>query len=219
MWQKKDDSLYRRFQFKSFAESFGFLTEVAGIAETQNHHPKMLCNYDCVELWLTTHEKGRVTTKDEVMAQEIDRLLETKQHMRGNKIERAKLYTDGGSRGNPGPSALGFVILDFEDNVVKKDSRYSGETTNNQAEYNGLIAGLEQCTAYGVKIVEVYMDSLLVVNQMKGIFKIKNAELATFHQKAQALAGRFESINFTHVPRAVNNVADKLVNECLDLNS
>jgi ribonuclease HI len=96
-------------------------------------------------------------------------------------LDRAKLYTDGGSRGNPGPSAGGYVILDMANNVVKSNGKYLGVTTNNQAEYHSLKGGMEMALTLGIRELDVYMDSLLVVNQMKGIFKIKNRDLWPIH--------------------------------------
>lgn len=127
-----------------------------------------------------------------------------------------KLYADGGSRGNPGPSASGFVILDPQDKVVVKKSLYLGVTTNNQAEYRALKLGLEEAVAMHATNVQVYMDSLLVVNQMRGIFKIKNRDLWPIHRAIQDMIPKFSSITFTHVPRELNKLADAAVNEALD---
>jgi ribonuclease HI len=131
-------------------------------------------------------------------------------------IKEAKLYTDGGSRGNPGPSALGWVIMDMQDMVREKDSYYLGITTNNQAEYQALKEGLEACRRLGIRDVHVFMDSLLVVNQMKGIFKVKNRDLWPIHQAIKDDLNNFSSVSFTHVPRELNKIADGMVNECLD---
>ncbi len=131
-------------------------------------------------------------------------------------LTEAKLFTDGGSRGNPGPSAIGYVLLDMEDNVVKKESAYLGVTTNNQAEYQALKAGLEDALNRGVKKLEAYLDSMLVVNQVNGTWKMKNQELVPHHQAIQQLVLRFEKVTFSHVPRAMNALADAMVNECLD---
>jgi ribonuclease HI len=133
-----------------------------------------------------------------------------------NTFDEAKLYADGGSRGNPGPSASGFVILDMEDNVVKKDGIYVGITTNNQAEYKALEAGLRSALELGVKKLHVYMDSLLVVNQVRGIWKIKNADFLPVYNSIHESMRQFEHISLTHVPRALNSKADAMVNECLD---
>lgn len=127
------------------------------------------------------------------------------------------LYADGGSRGNPGPSAAGFVIHDSESNVVVHSwNKYLGITTNNQAEYHGLIAGLEWCAQHRIQSVIVRLDSLLVVNQMKGAYKVKNRDLWTLYETANTLKEGFKTISFTHVPRELNRLADAEVNKALD---
>jgi ribonuclease HI len=131
-------------------------------------------------------------------------------------LTEIKVYCDGGSRGNPGPSALGFAIMDMDDKVVVKKGTYLGITTNNQAEYQSLKSGLEEAKRMRAQIVHVYMDSLLVVNQMRGIFKVKNRDLWPIHMAAKDLAAGFKKISFTHVPRQFNKIADAAVNEALD---
>lgn len=127
-----------------------------------------------------------------------------------------KLFADGGSRGNPGPSASGYVLLDMKDNVIKKSGVFLGITTNNQAEYQALRFGLEEAYRVGAREIDVFMDSLLVINQMKGIFKVKNRELWPIHQSVQDQAKLFRSVKYTHVPREFNKLADAEVNEVLD---
>lgn len=133
----------------------------------------------------------------------------------GNLTE-VKLYADGGSRGNPGPSASGYVLYDESGNIVVRNGIYLGVTTNNQAEYQALKLGLEQARQQGAKKVHVYMDSMLVVNQMLGIFKVKNRDLWPIHDAVKQLAAQFKQISFTHVPRALNKEADAEVNKVLD---
>ncbi len=130
--------------------------------------------------------------------------------------KEVKLYADGGSRGNPGPSAGGFVVLDMQDSLLRSSSKYLGITTNNQAEYHALKGGLELCRDAHVQIVHVYLDSLLVVNQMLGIFHIKNRELWPIHEAVKKLVAQFEKVQFTHVPRELNKLADAEVNKALD---
>jgi ribonuclease HI len=127
-----------------------------------------------------------------------------------------KLYADGGSRGNPGPSASGYVLFDTHDGVLVDKGVYLGITTNNQAEYTALKLGLEEALAMGVKTVHVYMDSLLVVNQMKGVFKVKNRDLWPIHEAIKELVTKFQEVKFTHVPRELNKAADAAVNRALD---
>ena len=127
-----------------------------------------------------------------------------------------KLYGDGGSRGNPGPAAGGFVVLDMQNNVLHESGKYLGIATNNYAEYHSLKGGLELCAKQGVAVVHVYMDSLLVINQMKGSFKVKHETLIPIHAAIKALLPQFEHVDFTHVPRELNKLADAQVNIALD---
>ena len=131
-------------------------------------------------------------------------------------LTEIKLYADGGSRGNPGPSALGFAILNMSDKIVVKKGTYLGITTNNQAEYQALRSGMEEASKMRAQIVHVYMDSLLVVNQMLGIFKVKNRDLWPIHAAIKDIAAGFKKVTYTHVPRQYNKIADSAVNEALD---
>jgi len=131
-------------------------------------------------------------------------------------LKEAKLYADGGSRGNPGPSASGFAIMDMDDQIIVKEGVYLGVTTNNQAEYQALRLGLEEAHKMGIVRVHVYMDSLLVVNQMKRIFKVKNRDLWPIHEAIMQLTKTFKEVSFSHVPRELNKIADGAVNEALD---
>jgi len=132
------------------------------------------------------------------------------------QLEIAKLYTDGGSRGNPGPSAAAFVICNLDNSVVEKSGIYLGPSTNNRAEYQALRLGLERAKELGVQQLSVFMDSQLVVNQVNGIYKIKNPDLAPVHQEVIALAKLFKEVSFTYIPRELNKQADKEVNRILD---
>jgi ribonuclease HI len=131
-------------------------------------------------------------------------------------LEEAKMYTDGGSRGNPGDSACAYVICKLDNTVVEKSGYYMGMATNNQAEYLGMIKGLERARDLGIDRVNLYSDSQLVVNQMNGFYKVKNQELAPLHQQLKELAASFEEVSFHYIPRALNAEADKEVNRILD---
>jgi ribonuclease HI len=131
-------------------------------------------------------------------------------------LEEAKLYTDGGSRGNPGDSACAFVICNMDDIVVEKSGYYIGMATNNQAEYYGMTKGLARARELGIDNITVFSDSQLVVNQMNGFYKVKNQELAPLHQELGELAKSFEKVAFIYVPRELNKVADQEVNRILD---
>jgi ribonuclease HI len=133
-----------------------------------------------------------------------------------DKVAEVKLYTDGGSRGNPGPSASGYVLYDMNDKILVDTGVYLGVTTNNQAEYTALKLGLAEALRGGARIVHVYMDSMLVVNQMKGIFKIKNRDLWPIHDAIKTMAATLEKVDYTHVPRELNKAADAAVNRALD---
>jgi len=128
-----------------------------------------------------------------------------------------KIYADGGSRGNPGPSASGYVLLTKDDQIIKQNGIYLGITTNNQAEYKALLFALKDAVELESKIVSVYMDSLLVINQMKQVYKIKNQDLIPIHSEINGLLKNFQRVIFTHVPRELNKLADSEVNKCLDL--
>jgi ribonuclease HI len=126
------------------------------------------------------------------------------------------VWNNGGSRGNPGPSAIAFVICKLDDSVVEKSGEYIGDTTNNQAEYQALKAGLKRAQEMGVKNLIVNMDSELVIKQINGLYKIKNQELLPHYNDIKQLAGKFDQVIFQHVPRALNAAADKEVNRILD---
>jgi ribonuclease HI len=125
------------------------------------------------------------------------------------------IYSDGGARGNPGPAAIG-VVISQDNKVVATISRCIGETTNNQAEYQAIIAGLEKVIELKAEVVECFLDSELVVKQLRHEYKVKNKDLATLFVKAHNLSLQFKKISFNHVPREENKAADKLVNEALD---
>ncbi len=197
------------------------MTKVAELAEQQQHHPRWENEWSVVQIWLITHESGSaITDKDHRMAEAIDQIASglnpEKVPSVLPQLDQVKIFADGGSRGNPGPSASGFVVLDMEDNVLVDQGVYLGVTTNNQAEYTALKLALEACKKMNAKEVEVYMDSLLVVNQMKGIFKIKNRDLWPIHQAIVDLAKNFRHVSFSHVPREFNKLADAAVNRALD---
>ncbi len=126
------------------------------------------------------------------------------------------LYTDGGSRGNPGPSAAGYILVDESGKTVGQGGEYIGITTNNQAEYHGLRIGLEAALAFGWRQLECRIDSMLVVNQLNGLYNIKNRELWPIFERIKQLISQFEKIKFVHVPRELNQLADGMVNKTLD---
>ncbi|MBC7868990.1 reverse transcriptase-like protein [Candidatus Saccharibacteria bacterium] len=132
------------------------------------------------------------------------------------KYPSVVIYSDGGSRGNPGPSAAAFVIMNKQLDILDQGGIYLGITTNNQAEYHGVQLGLECAFKRGIAVIEFRIDSMLVVNQMKGLYKIKNRELWPINERIRSLIDKFEKVTFTHVPRELNQFADALVNKLLD---
>jgi broad specificity phosphatase PhoE/ribonuclease HI len=124
---------------------------------------------------------------------------------------------DGGSRGNPGPAGFGCVVFSADrTTVLAEHKHFIGQTTNNVAEYRGLIAGLEEARRLGANEVAVSMDSKLVVEQMSGRWKVKHPGLAELHQQARALASTFDGVTFGWIPRERNAHADRLANEAMD---
>ncbi len=132
------------------------------------------------------------------------------------KIEKAILYTDGASRGNPGPAAIGAVIKDGQGRVLGKISRRIGRTTNNQAEYQAVIAALEEAIRLGVAGVVIKSDSELVVEQINGRYRVKNPALKPLHQRVRELQSLFQSFAIASIPRRQNTEADRLSNAALD---
>jgi ribonuclease H / adenosylcobalamin/alpha-ribazole phosphatase len=126
------------------------------------------------------------------------------------------VWTDGGARGNPGPAGYGVVITTPGGEVLAEVAKGIGWATNNVAEYRGVIAGLEQARALGARRVRVRADSLLVVNQQKGLWKVRNAALRELWAETRRLVGHFEQVTWDHVPRERNRLADALANRAMD---
>ena len=129
---------------------------------------------------------------------------------------KARLFTDGGARGNPGPAAYAFVIEAEDDTVLASDGQPIGVATNNVAEYRALVAGLERAAELGIDELEVVSDSELLVKQMRGEYRVKNEVLKDLNRQAAGLATRFRRVVYTAVRREHNELADRLVNEALD---
>jgi ribonuclease HI len=129
---------------------------------------------------------------------------------------KAKLYTDGGSRGNPGPAAYAFVLESADGTVLDARGESIGVATNNVAEYAALVAGLERAAEVGVDELEVVSDSELMVKQMRGEYKVKNRALQDLFLDASRLARKVGRVTYTAVRREHNELADSLVNEALD---
>ena len=129
---------------------------------------------------------------------------------------KARLSTDGGARGNPGPAAFGYVLEADDGTVLDARGEAIGVATNNVAEYRALIAGLEKAAELHVDELEVVSDSELVVKQMRGEYKVKNEALRELSVRAAGLARRLGTVRYKAVRREYNELADRLVNEALD---
>ena len=129
---------------------------------------------------------------------------------------KAKLSTDGGARGNPGPAAFGYVLETEDGHVLAAHGEAIGRATNNVAEYRGLVAGMAKAAELGVTELEVVSDSELLVKQMRGDYRVKNQTLRALWEEANDLERHFDRVRYTAVRREHNELADRLVNEALD---
>ena len=138
--------------------------------------------------------------------------------MSGRNV-KACLYTDGGARGNPGPAAAAYVLEAEDGHVLAAHGEQIGVATNNVAEYRALVAGLAKAIELGLDDIEVVSDSELLVKQMTGEYRVKNAALVELSLEAARLARRLRRVRYRSVRRAQNELADRLVNEALDASS
>jgi len=129
-----------------------------------------------------------------------------------------KIFSDGGARGNPGPSAIAFIVVSDDDRVLNKNSFFLGDHTNNQAEYWAIIKALQCVSSLKPDEVTCYLDSELVVKQLTGQYAVRNSELRRLWEKARELGEGFGKVRFTNVPRTNRYIqeADSLLNQILD---
>jgi len=130
--------------------------------------------------------------------------------------KRVTLYSDGASRGNPGPAGAGAVLVMGEGRSPVRLGRYLGVQTNNVAEYQGVILGLEKALEMGVREVDIKADSMLAMMQLKGEWKLKHEGLRPFFNRARELVARFDRVTFSHIPREQNAAADEMSNRAID---
>jgi ribonuclease HI/ADP-ribose pyrophosphatase YjhB (NUDIX family) len=242
--QQPDESI-KQYVTSSTGQDIGEIKLVSASALISDDEPDIQHVFVTYDVVLTTDD-GQVTLNnryDEYVWQELSLVQQLKLRDSAQKLlnllhlihfvpnllekeptvpERVQTSThviinsDGGSRGNPGESAAAFVIVGDSQQVLDQGGEYLGITTNNQAEYHGVRLGLERALQLGVKTVDFRMDSLLVVNQMKGLYKIKNRELWPINERIRGLVARFDKVRFSHVDRSLNQAADRLVNQILD---
>ncbi len=127
-----------------------------------------------------------------------------------------QLFSDGAARGNPGPAGAGALIKDSKGEIVEEISDYLGETTNNQAEYQALLRGLQKALQRKIKNLEVFLDSELVVKQIKGEYAVKHEGLIPYYNEVIQILKKFPSFKIAHVRRENNKEADKLANRAID---
>ena len=126
------------------------------------------------------------------------------------------IYVDGASRGNPGPSGIGYRIVDTDGSILEQGGEFIGFATSRVAEYFAMKNGIEHAIKLGLKTAHFYSDSLMVVNQLNGVFSIKNPDIITIYDAIQKLLENFESVSFTHIPRSENAIADAEANKAID---
>jgi len=126
------------------------------------------------------------------------------------------IYTDGGSRGNPGPAAIGYVIQDNNGQTIETGSKFIGTKTNNEAEYMALISALKQASKLNADTVNVFADSELIIKQVKKEYRVRQPHLQLLLNKVENLIKNFNKVTFTHIKRKFNKEADSLVNQTLD---
>ncbi len=197
-----------------------FQTSIAG-----GHHDLKLSENYSESVWQSIGEvqSSSVTDLTQLILGIIHQEDITDKSIKSSKKEQVDtgladvvIFADGGSRGNPGPSASGFVIMDNKNNVLARGGEYLGITTNNQAEYHGVRLGLEKALEMGLKSVDFRLDSMLVVNQMNGVYTIKNRDLWPINERIRDLMSKFDHVSYHHVPRDMNQLADSEVNKTLD---
>jgi ribonuclease HI len=134
------------------------------------------------------------------------------------KIEKVITFTDGASRGNPGPAGVGVLLYDENDEKLLQDFQFIGESTNNEAEYRALLLALDRAFEVTQNQVECYLDSELLVRQLNGLYAIKSEKLVKFYDEVKRRGQKFSSITFTHVPREHPKLqlADRLANKAID---
>lgn len=135
-------------------------------------------------------------------------------------MKKARMFADGGARGNPGPAGSGAVLFELQDGelggVIAEVGEYLGNATNNQAEYHAIVIGLQKAKELGIDALDVRLDSELCVKQLNGEYKVKNEELAKKFLEIYNLRQSFREITFSHVRREFNKVADAIVNKTID---
>jgi ribonuclease HI len=163
------------------------------------------------------HDLQAVQEQFQLTPQQLQELFqEVADHYRGLEEGVWSLYCDGASRGNPGQAAAGVVLVDALGDIRVQYGEYLGQATNNVAEYQALILGLKMARNLGVKKIQVFTDSELMVRQLKGQYRVKAAHLLPLYEAAQQAFKAFDTHAISHVPREMNQLADRLANAAID---
>ncbi|MBI4766630.1 MAG: ribonuclease HI family protein [Deltaproteobacteria bacterium] len=131
------------------------------------------------------------------------------------RLSRWQLFTDGASKGNPGPAGAGWVLINDQNSDSVKEGKYLGPATNNEAEYQALILGLQRALSRGVQEIRIHMDSELLVRQLNGHYRVKNPRLGLLFHQVQDLLLKFSKYDIIHIPREQNRDADRMANEAI----
>ena len=126
-----------------------------------------------------------------------------------------QLFTDGASKGNPGPAGAGWVLTSDQHSDSFKECKFLGQATNNEAEYQALILGLQQALYCGVQVIRIYMDSELLVRQLNGAYRVKNQRIKIYFYQVRDLLLKFSKYDIIHIPREENREADQMANEAI----
>lgn len=194
---------------KTYINNEGPYMRVYFIAHTTSTDMRLSAAHD-TSAWISVHSSAQyevISDFDDIISKDID-----------DKKTTYIVYTDGGSRGNPGPSASAYLVFDTNGNLCLKGGEYAGVGTNNRAEYTAVLLALKALAKVAGKndTIEFRADSLLVVNQLQGVYKVRNRDLWPIHEAVLTLVKRFKRVTFTHIPREQNTKADASVNEILD---
>jgi ribonuclease HI len=190
-----------------------FIVYLVGLKD-RNDKVKLDSGYD-MYVWKKKSELQRnvVTNSTKII---LDMHESGSNVRQGKNTEKFVIYSDGGSRGNPGPSAAGFVIMDINEDILVEDGRYLGIADSNLAEYGAVYLALIKARSLGLKHIELRSDSLLVVNHLNNIYNNTDMRLEPIRTKIMELMKGFEHIKFVHVRRDFNTMADGIVNKILD---
>ncbi|MDP2690821.1 MAG: reverse transcriptase-like protein [Candidatus Gracilibacteria bacterium] len=165
---------------------------------------------------LTDREEKNLQEKTKAETKNKKKATEKKTTPKVEKLKEFLVFSDGGARGNPGPSGCGAVISDPKGQVLEKISTYIGEGTNNQAEYHALLLGLDAVSKKNPEKITCYLDSELIVKQVNGQYKVRNIALKEYYDQVKLFQKKFPNTSFHHIPRSKNKLADKLANDAMD---